>query len=80
LFLNCSNKKRNKKLKHCILKKQQLRVINEIAKVHIVAWGDRLPFTNESVDFVINFHVLEHFFDPIKAIQEWLRVVKKGGR
>jgi ubiquinone/menaquinone biosynthesis C-methylase UbiE len=48
--------------------------------VHIVAWGDRLPFTNESVDFVINSHVLEHFFDPIKAIQEWLRVVKKGGR
>uniref|UniRef100_A0A914YCV9 Methyltransferase type 11 domain-containing protein n=1 Tax=Panagrolaimus superbus TaxID=310955 RepID=A0A914YCV9_9BILA len=47
--------------------------------VDIVASGDNLPFTNNSLDYVINSHVIEHFYDPIKAIKEWLRVVKKGG-
>uniref|UniRef100_A0A914H663 Methyltransferase type 11 domain-containing protein n=1 Tax=Globodera rostochiensis TaxID=31243 RepID=A0A914H663_GLORO len=49
------------------------------AKVYILAPGDKLPFTNDSVDFVISAHALEHFWDPIKAIKEWLRVVKAGG-
>ncbi|KAL3121104.1 hypothetical protein niasHT_005364 [Heterodera trifolii] len=48
-------------------------------EVHILAPGDNLPFTNNSVDFVVSAHVLEHFWDPIKTIKEWLRVVKPGG-
>lgn len=48
-------------------------------KVDIIASGDNLPFTDNSVDFVFSSHVLEHFFDPIKAIKEWLRVTKQGG-
>lgn len=47
--------------------------------VDIVANGDNLPLENDSVDFVINSHVIEHIYNPIKAIKEWLRVVKKGG-
>ncbi len=49
------------------------------AKVNIVAQGDDLPFKDESLDYVVSSHALEHFFDPIKAIKEWFRVVKKGG-
>ena len=60
------------------LQGHQLSFSKELAKVHIVSPGDQLPFTNNSIDFVINSHVLEHFFDPIKAIKEWLRVVKCG--
>jgi len=30
-------------------------------------------------DFVCSSHVLEHIANPIKAIKEWMRVVKKGG-
>ncbi|KAL3088406.1 hypothetical protein niasHS_008361 [Heterodera schachtii] len=57
----------------------QIKNSGNPAKVHIIAPGDKLPFANDSVDFVINAHVLEHIFDPIKAIKEWLRVVKPGG-
>ena len=47
--------------------------------VNIVASGDSLPFKDGTFDYVFNSHVMEHFFDPIKAIKEHLRVIKKGG-
>ena len=34
---------------------------------------------DESVDFIIANHVIEHTTDPIHAIAQWLRVVKEGG-
>ncbi len=49
------------------------------AKVDIVAFGDELPLKDEEVDYVVSSHVIEHFFDPVKAIKEWLRVIRKGG-
>ncbi len=49
------------------------------AKVHIVASGDELPFKDNALDYVLSSHAIEHFFDPIATIQEWFRVVKKGG-
>ena len=49
------------------------------AKVDIVAPGDQLPLADNSVDYVISSHVIEHFYDPIKTIKEWLRVVRPGG-
>jgi SAM-dependent methyltransferase len=45
--------------------------------VDVVANGDDLPFEDNSYDFVISSHVIEHFYDPIKAIKEWARVAKK---
>ncbi len=48
-------------------------------KVDIVAPGDDLPFKDNTWDFVINSHVIEHFYDPVKSIKEWLRVIKPGG-
>lgn len=50
-----------------------------IKKVDVVASGDNLPFADSSLDYVITSHVLEHFFDPIKALKEWHRVIKNGG-
>ena len=47
--------------------------------VDIVAEGDALPLEDNSVDYTISSHVLEHFFDPVAAVKEWLRVVKPGG-
>ncbi len=49
------------------------------AIVNIVASGDNLPFNDNSLDYVLSSHVIEHFFDPIKTIKEWLRVIKKDG-
>ena len=47
--------------------------------INIVALGDDLPFKDNTFDYVFTSHVMEHFFDPIKAIKEHLRVIKKGG-
>lgn len=50
-----------------------------IKKVDLIADGDNLPFKDNTLDFVFTSHVLEHFYDPIKALKEWYRVVKNGG-
>jgi SAM-dependent methyltransferase len=34
---------------------------------------------SEKYDFLISSHCLEHCANPLKAIREWLRVIKKGG-
>ena len=37
------------------------------------------PFANESIDFVVLNHVIEHLVNPIKAIQEIFRSLKPNG-
>lgn len=59
--------------------KQQMELGNTITKVDLIANGDNLPFKDNTLDFVFTSHVLEHFYDPIKALQEWYRVIKIGG-
>jgi len=34
---------------------------------------------DETYDFCFSSHVLEHIANPLKAINEWLRIIKKGG-
>lgn len=34
---------------------------------------------DETLDFVCSSHVLEHLANPLKAINEWKRVLKQGG-
>ena len=41
--------------------------------------GDNLPFKNSTLDAIYSNHALEHFINPIGALQEWNRVLKKGG-
>lgn len=62
-----------------IYKQEEIRAVGRYATVDIVASGDNLPLEDSSVDFVISSHVIEHFYDPIKALKEWLRVVRPGG-
>lgn len=38
-----------------------------------------LRFEDETFDFVYSYHALEHIDDPVKAIAEMKRVLKKGG-
>lgn len=62
-----------------VFKEEEIRMCGEALPVDIAAPGDQLPLEDNSVDFVISSHVIEHFPDPIKALKEWRRVVRPGG-
>jgi SAM-dependent methyltransferase len=57
--------------------KAQMELCGKIMPVDIVAPGDSIPVPDKSFDFVISSHVIEHFFDPIKALKEWARIARK---
>lgn len=46
----------------------------------IVAEAGDIPVDTESQDFVYASHVLEHLVDYRKALREWYRVLKPGGK
>lgn len=60
-------------------KEAELLASGEVCTVDIVAPGDAIPVADDSQDFVVSSHVLEHFLDPIGALLEWDRVVRVGG-
>lgn len=62
-----------------VYKQEEIQSTGKFAVVDIVASGDKLPLEDNSVDFVLSSHVIEHFYDPIKAVKEWLRVTRPGG-
>ncbi|MBN2755472.1 MAG: methyltransferase domain-containing protein, partial [Candidatus Goldbacteria bacterium] len=62
-----------------VFKREEVKICGKAMPVDIVAYGDKLPVQDNSQDFVVSSHVLEHFFDPIAALKEWYRVVKNGG-
>lgn len=39
-----------------------------------------LSFENNSVDFMISAHSLEHLVEPLKALKIWIKKLKIGGR
>jgi len=62
-----------------VFKKDEIRLCDKALKVDIVANGDDIPLPDESQDFIVSSHVIEHFPNPIKALVEWDRLVKPGG-
>lgn len=38
-----------------------------------------LPFRDNSLDYVVSSHVLEHVANPVAALAEWYRVLRPGG-
>jgi SAM-dependent methyltransferase len=62
-----------------IFKLAEFELCGEKLPVDVVAYGENLPFADGQYDYIISSHVLEHIFDPIGAMIEWLRVIKPGG-
>jgi SAM-dependent methyltransferase len=60
-----------------IFKQEEWDVCGRKRPVDVVAPGDDLPFEDDSVDFVLASHVVEHFPDPIRALEEWVRVARR---
>ena len=52
---------------------------NKIGKVIIDDAVNITLIDNEVYDFLFSSHSLEHIANPLKAINEWLRVIKHGG-
>ena len=46
-------------------------IINDAVNISLVQ--------NECYDFIFSSHSLEHIANPLKAINEWLRIIKNGG-
>ncbi|HVW01798.1 MAG TPA: methyltransferase domain-containing protein [Planctomycetaceae bacterium] len=40
---------------------------------------DLHEIANQTYDFVVSSHTLEHIANPLRALEEWLRVLKDGG-
>lgn len=49
------------------------------ANVAVVADAHALPIAAESLDGVIMVSVLEHLYDPVRAVEQVARVLKRGG-
>jgi len=62
-----------------VFKQEEIRLCGKALKVDIVASGDDIPLPDESQDFIVSSHVIEHFPNPIKALIEWDRLVRPGG-
>ena len=46
----------------------------------VTADATDLPIVSGTLDYVVANHLLEHLVDPLKALREWKRVLKPGGR
>lgn len=57
----------------------ELLVCGAYVEIDAFAEADALPFADNSQDFVLSSHVIEHVSNPIAAFIEWNRVVRDGG-
>lgn len=55
----------------------QLEYAGHVIAVDVVAEAWDLPLDDDSFDFVLASHVLEHIPDPIAALNEWARVASR---
>jgi SAM-dependent methyltransferase len=52
----------------------------QLSEAEIVSPGDDLSvFDDNSLDYVVERHNLEHYLDPVNALLEWRRVLRVGG-
>lgn len=70
---------RNVGIQDEIYENEQLSLVGETAKLDIVARAEDIPLPDESEDFILSSHVLEHCPDLIRTLLEWFRIVKRGG-
>ena len=60
-------------------KQHERELVGTALPVDVVAPAWRLPFADGSLQYVLTSHVIEHCFDVIGTVNEWLRLVEPGG-
>ena len=53
-----------------VFKKAEIDICGKALPVDIVADGSNLPFPDESLDYIVSSHVMEHFYDPIGVLEK----------
>lgn len=66
-------------LQHEGYEKEQIDLAGEFVRLDIVSRAEDIPVVDESEDYVLSSHVIEHCPDLIKTLVEWFRIVKVGG-
>ena len=61
------------------LSKQYIYYKDKKGKQFITDGSELSEIAKETYDFVLSSHNLEHIANPIKALNEWLRILKQGG-
>lgn len=65
---------------HALFDDEQLKYgAKEIARIDIIADAHKIPLGDDSQEYVFSSHVFEHLCDPIAALEEWYRLVRKDG-
>lgn len=59
--------------------KAQINLCGEAAKIDIYSTADNISVPDNSHDYIISSHVIEHVSDIIGAFKEWNRILKKNG-
>jgi SAM-dependent methyltransferase len=70
---------RNVGLREPFYEQAQRELCGEVAAIDIEASAESIPLHDASQDFVLSSHVLEHLPDPIRALVEWDRLLRRGG-
>ncbi len=62
-----------------LVARYKLPVAGLVPLAHVIDGHDLGVYPDNSLDFLIANHVLEHFDDPLKGVIEWFRAIKPGG-
>jgi SAM-dependent methyltransferase len=69
----------NDALDYQYYEQMQRETCGEVATIDLPADAACLPLADSSVDFILHSHVWEHLPNPLRALDEWARVVRGGG-
>lgn len=62
-----------------VYEQEQKSLTGKFARIDIEANADSIPLPDNSEDFVLSSHVIEHCPNFVKALLEWYRIIKPGG-
>jgi SAM-dependent methyltransferase len=69
----------NDALDYKYYEQMQRETCGAVAAIDLAADAASLPLADNGVDFVLHSHVWEHLPNPLRALGEWVRVVRSGG-